>query len=166
MQYRLLAKTGVKVSALGWGNYVSEGDVDGEGTYEIMKQVFEWGVNLFDTAEVLFFALSCIAFVLVQITYHHQMYSDGKAESQMGYAIAKGLREGVWKRSDLVISTKLFKCGNGINDVGTQSTRLNFNYLILGLSRKHIIEGMKASLTRLQVDTVDIVYCHRPDSCT
>lgn len=56
------------------------------------------------------------------------------------------------KRSDLVISTKLIKCGNGPNDQG--------------LSMKHIIEGLDASLERLQLRYVDMVYCHRPDPTT
>uniref|UniRef100_A0A7I4B1C7 NADP-dependent oxidoreductase domain-containing protein n=3 Tax=Physcomitrium patens TaxID=3218 RepID=A0A7I4B1C7_PHYPA len=57
-----------------------------------------------------------------------------------------------WKRSDLVISTKLFWGGNGPNDKG--------------LSRKHIIEGVKASLKRLDMSYVDLLYCHRPDPST
>jgi aryl-alcohol dehydrogenase-like predicted oxidoreductase len=57
-----------------------------------------------------------------------------------------------WKRSDLVISTKIFWGGDGPNDNG--------------LSRKHIIEGMNTSLERLQLDYVDLVFCHRPDLYT
>jgi len=57
-----------------------------------------------------------------------------------------------WKRSDLVISTKIFWGGDGPND--------------RGLSRKHIVEGMDASLARLQMDYVDLVFAHRPDMRT
>ncbi|OGO26808.1 MAG: alcohol dehydrogenase, partial [Chloroflexi bacterium RBG_16_52_11] len=57
-----------------------------------------------------------------------------------------------WKRSDLVISTKIFWGGKGPNDSG--------------LSRKHLMEGMHASLKRLQLDYVDLVFCHRPDLFT
>jgi voltage-dependent potassium channel beta subunit len=57
-----------------------------------------------------------------------------------------------WKRSDLVISTKLFWGGRKPNQTG--------------LSRKHIIEGARASLARLQMDYVDIIFCHRPDIYT
>jgi voltage-dependent potassium channel beta subunit len=57
-----------------------------------------------------------------------------------------------WKRSDLVISTKIFWGGDGPNDTG--------------LSRKHIIEGTNAALKRLQTDYVDLVFCHRPDIYT
>jgi voltage-dependent potassium channel beta subunit len=66
----------------------------------------------------------------------------------MGAAI----KELGWKRSDVVITTKLFWGGSGPNDKG--------------LSRKHIIEGIKASLKRLDMDYVDLLYCHRPDPST
>src|SRR5579883_36936 len=57
-----------------------------------------------------------------------------------------------FRREDLVISTKLFWGGNGPNDTG--------------LSRKHLIEGTKNSLKRLQLDYVDLLFCHRPDPNT
>jgi len=53
-------------------------------------------------------------------------------------------------RHSLVVSTKIFWGGKGVND--------------RGLSRKHIIEGLNESLERLQMDYVDIVFAHRPDS--
>ncbi len=53
------------------------------------------------------------------------------------------------KREDLVVSTKIFKAGTGVNDCF--------------LSRKHIMEAMKNSLARLQMEYVDVVFCHRPD---
>ncbi|KAF9898910.1 hypothetical protein BX616_003464, partial [Lobosporangium transversale] len=72
----------------------------------------------------------------------------GQCEIDMGVAI----RKFGWKRSDLVISTKIFWGGKGPND--------------RGLSRKHIIEGTDASLKRLQLDYVDLLYAHRPDPDT
>ena len=60
--------------------------------------------------------------------------------------------EGEVRRSDLVISTKLFDGGDGIND--------------RGLSRKHLVEGMQASLRRMKLGYVDLVFCHRPDVTT
>lgn len=57
-----------------------------------------------------------------------------------------------WKRSDLVVSTKIFWGGDGPND--------------LGLSRKHIIEGARAAIERLQTSYVDLIFCHRPDPHT
>lgn len=70
-------------------------------------------------------------------------YAHGEAEILMG----KALKE--FRREDLVISTKIFWGGNGPNDTG--------------LSRKHLIEGTKNSLKRLQLDYVDLLFCHRPD---
>jgi voltage-dependent potassium channel beta subunit len=72
-----------------------------------------------------------------------ESYAHGAAESIMGKVIQD------FRREDLVISTKIFWGGNGPNDTG--------------LSRKHLIEGTKNSLRRLQLDYVDLLYCHRPD---
>jgi voltage-dependent potassium channel beta subunit len=75
-------------------------------------------------------------------------YGNGQAEVVMGNVIKKlG-----WKREDVVVSTKIFWGGKGPNDTG--------------LSHKHIIEGMNNSLRRLQLDYVDLVFCHRPDRNT
>ncbi len=73
-------------------------------------------------------------------------YSHGEAETLMG----KVLQD--FRREDLVVTTKIFWGGNGPNDTG--------------LSRKHLIEGTRNSLRRLQLDYVDILYCHRPDAET
>ena len=72
----------------------------------------------------------------------------------MGKCIQKGLEEGVWKREDLVISTKIF-FGTGENNPNGK-----------GLSRKHILEGTTSSLRRLQLSYVDVLFCHRPDPLT
>jgi len=71
------------------------------------------------------------------------------AESIMGPALNKALQERNMTRKDIVVSTKLFWCGSGPNDNG--------------LSRKHIIEGIRNSLKRLEMDYVDVVFAHRPD---
>ena len=128
MQYRYLGNSGLKVSALSFGAWVTFGDQIGEDVAtDLMKTAFDHGVNFFDNAEG---------------------YSAGKAETMMGNVIKK---QG-WKRSDLVVSTKIFWGGDGPNDKG--------------LSRKHIIEGTKAALERLQTPYVDLVFCHRPDPHT
>jgi voltage-dependent potassium channel beta subunit len=128
MEYRRLGTSGLKVSALSFGSWVTFGEQVNEDTAATcMKAAREAGVNFFDTAEE---------------------YAQGKAESVMGSV----LRKSGWKRSDLVISTKVFWGGKGPNDTG--------------LSRKHIFEGMEASLRRLQLDYVDLVFCHRPDKDT
>ncbi len=128
MEYRFLGKTGLKLSALSFGSWVTFGDqVDEEVAYACMKAAYEAGVNFFDNAEV---------------------YAKGKSEIMMGNI----LKRTGWKRSDLVISTKIFWGGDGPND--------------RGLSFKHIMEGMNASLKRLQMEYVDLVFCHRPDLYT
>jgi voltage-dependent potassium channel beta subunit len=75
-------------------------------------------------------------------------YAHGEAEVVMGKVIKDlGLR-----RESLVVSTKIFWGGEGPNDTG--------------LSHKHVVEGLNNSLRRLQMDYVDLVYCHRPDPKT
>jgi voltage-dependent potassium channel beta subunit len=72
-------------------------------------------------------------------------YGLGKGEIAFG----KALKELNFPREQLVISTKIYFGGYGPNDKG--------------LSRKHVIEGTKNSLKRLQLDYVDVLFCHRPD---
>ena len=125
MQYRYLGSSGLQVSALSFGAWVTFGTQMGEDVaYDCMKAAYDAGVNFFDNAEV---------------------YAQGQAETIMGQV----LKRADWKRSDLVISTKIFWGGEGPNDKG--------------LSHKHIVEGTDAALARLQLDYVDLVFCHRPD---
>lgn len=77
-----------------------------------------------------------------------EAYAEGQAEIVMGNV----LRQAGWRREDLVISTKIFWGGEGPND--------------RGLSHKHIIEGVNNALRRLQLEYVDLVFCHRPDPNT
>ena len=77
-----------------------------------------------------------------------EAYAGGNAEQVMGNVI-KALG---WRRESIVVSTKIFWGGDGPNDTG--------------LSHKHIIEGVNNALKRLQMDYVDLVFCHRPDSNT
>jgi len=128
MEYRYLGSSGLQVSALSLGSWITFGEQAGEEQCtEIMKAAYDAGVNFFDNAEV---------------------YAGGQAEVIMG----KIIKRAGWKRSDLVISTKIFMGGPGPNDQG--------------LSRKHILEGTEASLARLQMEYVDLLYCHRPDPHT
>lgn len=75
-------------------------------------------------------------------------YASGQAEVVVGNVIKKM----GWRREDLVLSTKIFWGGEGPND--------------RGLSHKHVIEGVNNALKRLQVEYVDLVFCHRPDPNT
>jgi voltage-dependent potassium channel beta subunit len=128
MEYRRLGRSGLNLSAISLGAWVTYGSQVGEEVaYACMTEAFERGVNFFDNAEA---------------------YASGRAEIVMGNVI----RRAGWKRSDLVISTKLFWGGKGPNDTG--------------LSRKRIVEGTDRSLSRLQLDYVDLLFCHRPDPDT
>jgi voltage-dependent potassium channel beta subunit len=128
MEYRFLGRSGLKVSALSFGSWVTFGEqVDTDLAYKQMKTAYDAGVNFFDNAEA---------------------YESGKSETIMG----KVLQKAGWKRSDLVLSTKIFWGGNGPNDKG--------------LSFKHIKEGTEASLKRMQTGYVDLLFCHRPDLYT
>jgi voltage-dependent potassium channel beta subunit len=128
MEYRFLGRSGLKISALSLGAWITYGGQVGEEiASQCMQAAYDSGVNFFDNAEA---------------------YAGGKAEIVMGNVIK---RKG-WKRSNLVISTKIFWGGDGPNETG--------------LSRKHLIEGIDASLKRLQLDYVDLIFCHRPDLYT
>jgi len=81
-----------------------------------------------------------------------EVYAGGNAETVMGHCLQRFFTELNVKRSDLVIATKVYWGGKGPNDQG--------------LSRKHITEGINASLKRLQLDYVDLYFCHRPDAQT
>ncbi|KAF7169028.1 hypothetical protein CNMCM5623_001881 [Aspergillus felis] len=132
MLYRRVGNSGLHVSVIGLGGWLTfGGHVDNEITFNCMKQAYDCGVNFFDTAE---------------------SYANGQSEVVMGQAIKKF----GWKRSDLVISTKL--------NWGMANGEILINNH--GLSRKHIIEGTRASLERLQLEYVDIIYAHRPDRLT
>ncbi|XP_042347988.1 voltage-gated potassium channel subunit beta-2-like [Plectropomus leopardus] len=128
MIYRNLGKSGLRVSCLGLGTWVTfGGQITDEVAEELMTLAYENGINLFDTAEV---------------------YNAGKAEVVLGSIIKK---KG-WRRSSLVITTKIFWGGKAEME--------------RGLSRKHIIEGLRASLERLQLEYIDVVFANRPDPNT
>ncbi|XP_033496886.1 voltage-gated potassium channel subunit beta-2 isoform X2 [Epinephelus lanceolatus] len=125
MTYRNLGKSGLRVSCLGLGTWVTFGSqISDEMAENLMAIAYENGVNLFDTAEV---------------------YASGRAEITLGNIIKK---KG-WRRSSFVITTKIYWGGQAETE--------------RGLSRKHIIEGLRGSLSRLQLDYVDIVFANRND---
>ena len=125
MEYRHLGRSGLRVSALSFGAWVTFGDQIGDDlAIACMKAAYDAGVNFFDNAEV---------------------YGHGVAEEMMG----RVLRKMGWKRTDLIISTKIFWGGQGPNDRGVHA--------------KHVKEGVDGALKRLDMDYVDLVFCHRPD---
>jgi len=132
MEYRFLGRSGLQVSALSLGGWLTYGGhVENENTFACMKAAYDVGMNFFDCAEG---------------------YAGGESERVMGQAIKKF----GWKRNDIVVSTKIYWGGaNGSNPVNNG-----------GLSRKHIIEGVNASLERLGLEYVDLIYAHRPDRNT
>jgi len=83
-----------------------------------------------------------------------EAYMSGKAEEVMGKALIRMFKEDKIARESILISTKIY--------FGTKIPGQNTT----GLSRKHIIEGTNASLKRLQLDYVDLLFCHRPDPDT
>lgn len=124
MRYRHLGRTGLKVSTVSLGSWLTYGGyVANENAVNTIHQAYDLGINFFDTANV---------------------YMRGEAEKVVGKAIK------AFPRDSFVLSTKVFfPMGDGPND--------------RGLSRKHIMEQANASLKRLDVDYVDLYYCHRFD---
>ncbi len=130
MEYRHLGKTGIRVSELSFGSWVTfHNQADVKAAVEMMSAAYDAGVNFFDNAEV---------------------YAGGKSEEVMGAA----LKQLSWRRSSYLVSTKFYwGIQDGVNEKNT-------------LNRKRLIEGINGSLKRLQLDYVDLIYCHRPDKTT
>lgn len=133
MEYRFLGNSGIKVSLLSFGNWLTNDDPQTlDETIKIVKKCYDSGVNFYDTAEI---------------------YGGGEAERQFGIAL-KALNV---PREELVVSTKIYFGLKGTDQPGRSKPNT------VGTSRKHVIEGLLASLKRLQMDYVDIVYAHRYD---
>jgi voltage-dependent potassium channel beta subunit len=127
MQYRRLGKSGLQVSALSFGAWVTFGKQIGDSVAsQLLHAAYAAGVNFFDNAEA---------------------YADGQAETVMGAILKKS----GWSRSSFLVSSKVF--------FGCEEDKPNQS----GLSRKHVFEACHAALRRLQVDYLDLFYCHRPD---
>lgn len=130
MNYRHLGRSGLQVSELSLGSWVTfHTQIDVDLALECMAAAYDVGVNFFDNAEV---------------------YASGKSEEVMGTALKKlG-----WRRSSYVISTKFYwGLHDGINEKNT-------------LNRKRLMEAINGSLKRLDMEYVDLVFCHRPDPST
>ncbi|WP_026898049.1 potassium channel beta subunit family protein [Daejeonella oryzae] len=130
MEYRRLGKSGLQVSALSLGSWLTFGNqIEDKVAEELMDIAYESGVNFFDNAEG---------------------YAGGKSEIVMG----KILKKKNWDRSSYIVSSKIY--------FGAEEKKPN----MIGLSRKHLFEGTNNALKRLQLDHLDLLYCHRPDQNT
>jgi voltage-dependent potassium channel beta subunit len=130
MNYRRLGRSGLKVSELSFGSWVTYGNqLDLDAARDCMAAAWERGVNFFDNAEV---------------------YARGESETIMGEI----LRKLAWPRVRYIVSTKFYW---GITDGPNEKNTLN---------RKYLLNAIDGALARLQLDYVDLVYCHRPDPQT
>jgi aryl-alcohol dehydrogenase-like predicted oxidoreductase len=134
VDYRLVGRTGVRVSSLGlgcagFGGVGSEVERFGQGedertAFSLMDHAFELGINLFDTAN---------------------SYGGGRSEEMVGRWLV-----GRRRRNDVVLATKVAtQLGTGVNDGG--------------LSRRHILQQVEESLRRLRTDWLDLYITHQVD---
>jgi voltage-dependent potassium channel beta subunit len=130
VNYRHLGRSGLKVSELSFGSWVTFGNqMGGDLVSNCMAAAYEAGVNFFDNAEV---------------------YAHGQSETLMGNVLKKlG-----WRRGSYLVSTKFYW---GLHEGPNEKHTLN---------RKRLLEAIDGSLKRLQLDYVDLVFCHRPDPTT
>jgi voltage-dependent potassium channel beta subunit len=130
MEYRRLGNSGLQVSALSFGSWLTFGkQIQNDLSEELMVTAYEHGINFFDNAEI---------------------YARGQSEIVMGNILKKVN----WDRSSFLVSSKVFF---GLGDAKPNQR---------GLSRKHIVEGCHGAMKRLQVDYLDLLFCHRPDKQT
>ncbi len=130
MEYRRLGKSGLQVSELSFGSWITFGNqIENNTSENLMKMAYDAGINFFDNAEI---------------------YANGKSEEVMGEILKKM----GWARDTYILSSKAFFGSGG--ELPTQK----------GLHRKHLVEACNAALKRLQVDYLDLYYCHRPDKQT
>lgn len=132
MEYRRLGKSGLQLSVLSFGSWVSfSKQINDKVADELMGIAYDKGVNFFDNAEV---------------------YALGESEKMMG----RVLKKKKWERSSYTVSSKAFFGWRGANNKPNQT----------GCSRKHLLEACNEALQRLQVDYLDLFFCHRPDKKT
>jgi voltage-dependent potassium channel beta subunit len=125
MEYRRLGRSGLKLSCLSLGSWVTFSfQLDDKAAMTLMQKAFDAGINFFDNAEV---------------------YAAGESERIMG----RSLKKLGWTRDSYCVSSKAYWGG----ELPTQR----------GLHRKHIHDACHAALGRLQVDYLDLFFCHRPD---
>lgn len=132
MEYRRLGRSGLQLSVVSFGSWVSfHKQISDSTADELMGIAYDNGINFFDNAEV---------------------YALGESEKMMG----RILKQKNWDRTSYTISSKVFFGWRGKHNKPNQH----------GLSRKHITEACHEALQRLQVDYLDLYFCHRPDKNT
>jgi voltage-dependent potassium channel beta subunit len=124
MEYRRMGCSGLKLSAISLGSWITFGDqIDEIVAEKLIHRAYEAGVNFFDNADI---------------------YANGESERVMGEAIKD------FSRESLVVSSKVYwPTMPGPNG--------------RGLSRKHIMESCHASLKRMNLEYLDLYFCHRYD---
>lgn len=128
MEYRNVGKSGLKVSEIAVGSWMTDlaGSEKARIAEETIRLAYDQGVNFFDCADA---------------------YSGGEAEKFLGRVLKD------YRRSSYVVSSKVFfPTGPAANE--------------WGLSRKHIFENIDRTLTNMQLDYIDLYYCHRFDPTT
>lgn len=132
MEYRRLGRSGLQLSVLSFGSWVSfSKQINDKVADELMGIAYDNGVNFFDNAEV---------------------YALGESENMMG----RVLKKKKWDRTSFTVSSKVYFGWRGKANKPNQT----------GLSRKHVVEACNEALQRLQVDYLDLFFCHRPDKKT
>jgi voltage-dependent potassium channel beta subunit len=131
MQYRRLGRSGLQVSVLSFGSWVSfDLQMGDDAAQECMQAAYDAGCNFFDNAEA---------------------YASGKSEEIMG----RVFQNAGWARQSYVVSSKFFW---GL-DRNTRNMRNTLN-------RKYLTHAVAGSLERMQLDFLDLIYCHRADPDT
>ena len=132
MEYRRLGRSGLQLSVLSFGSWVSfSKQINDKTAEELMSMAYDNGINFFDNAEA---------------------YALGESEKMMG----RILKKQHWDRSSFVLSSKAYFGWRGNANKPNQT----------GNSRKHLTEACNEALQRLQVDYLDLFYCHRADKNT
>jgi voltage-dependent potassium channel beta subunit len=131
MEYRRLGRSGLKVSALSFGSWVTfDNQMQVEAAEACMVAAYDAGVNFFDNSEA---------------------YAQGQSEIIMGQVLKKTN----WPRDSYIVSSKVY-WGAVQDPLPTQK----------GLNRKHVIEACNQALQRMQLEYLDLYFCHRPDQET
>jgi voltage-dependent potassium channel beta subunit len=129
MEYRRMGKTGLQLSVLSFGSWVTfHKQIEDTMADELMGIAYDNGINFFDNAEV---------------------YALGESEKMMG----RVLKKKAWDRTSYIVSSKAFFGWRGKENKPNQT----------GLSRKHLVEACNEALQRMQLDYLDLYFCHRPD---